>query len=45
VEKPLGYPLGAPHDAPLQTRIILAALDLLSQPVDEPLIREFREDG
>jgi hypothetical protein len=29
---PLGYPLGAPHDAPFQTRIILAMLTLLKEP-------------
>lgn len=29
---PLGYPLGAPNDPELQTRIIMAALDLLPQP-------------
>jgi hypothetical protein len=36
VDRPLGYPLGAPNDAALQTRIILAALALLSEsaPVD-----------
>lgn len=32
VDRPLGYPLGAPLDAPLQTRIISAALALLSGP-------------
>ena len=45
LDRPLGYPLGAPHDAGLQRRILMAALDLLSQPVEEPLIREFRERG
>ena len=45
LDRPLGYPLGAPHDAGLQERILMAALDLLAQPVDEPLIREFRESG
>lgn len=34
VDRPLGYPLGAPHDAPLQTRIISAALALLSGPTE-----------
>jgi hypothetical protein len=32
VDRPLGYPLGAPHDAALQTRILTAALALLSGP-------------
>lgn len=38
VDRPLGYPLGEPGNAALQRRIILAALELLSQRVDEPLI-------
>lgn len=38
VDRPFGYPLGAPHDAALQTRIIIAALALLSRPVDAPLL-------
>ena len=29
VDFPLGYPLGAPNDAALQTRIMLAAFELL----------------
>ena len=29
VDYPLGYPLGAPNDIPLQRRIILSALALL----------------
>lgn len=32
VDRPLGYPLGAPNDPGLQTRILLAALELLTQP-------------
>ncbi len=43
VDRPLGYPLGAPHDPVLQKRILLAALDLLLQPVPEPLLADFRE--
>ena len=31
VDFPLGYPLGAAHDADLQTRIILAMLTLLKE--------------
>ncbi len=31
VDLPFGYPLGAPNDAALQTRIILSALALLPQ--------------
>ena len=37
---PLGYLLGAPHDIPLQRRIILAALALLSQPVPPAILVE-----
>lgn len=32
VDRPLGYPLGAPNDVGLQTRILLAALGLLTRP-------------
>lgn len=41
VDRPFGYPLGAPEDAGLQTRIMLAALLLLNRAVDEPLIVDF----
>lgn len=34
VDRPLGYPLGTPLDGPLQTRIISAALALLSGPAE-----------
>jgi hypothetical protein len=43
VNRPLGYPLGAPHDIDLQKRVVMAALELLSQPVPEPLIAKFSE--
>lgn len=43
VDRPLGYPLGAPYDVSLQKRIIMAALELLSSPVQEPLITDFQE--
>ena len=33
VDRPFGYPLGAPNDASLQTVIILAMLALLKEPV------------
>jgi hypothetical protein len=36
----MGYPLGAPNDAPLQHRIIAAALDLLERN-DVPVLEEF----
>ena len=41
VDKPFGYPLGAPNDAAMQTKIILAALQLLIMPVDLPLLVDF----
>ncbi len=43
VDRPLGYPLGAPHDAELQKRIVIAALALLLRPVADPLIVDFSE--
>jgi hypothetical protein len=41
VDFPLGYPLGAPNDAQLQRRIILAALSLLSKEVPPAILRVF----
>ena len=41
VDRPLGFPLGEPGDAEIQTRIIMAALELLSLDVDRPFVREF----
>jgi hypothetical protein len=40
VDRPLGYPLGAPHDPAVQTRIITAALALLSDSDRLPVLRE-----
>ena len=37
VDRPFGYPLGAPNDASLQTVIILAMLALLKEPVPPPV--------
>jgi hypothetical protein len=45
VDRPLGYPLGAPHDAGLQKRIMMSALKLLSHPVWEPLLVDFPDGG
>jgi hypothetical protein len=36
----MGYPLGAPNDAPLQHRIIAAALGLLKRD-DVPVLEDF----
>jgi hypothetical protein len=41
VDRPLGYPLGAPHNADLQKQIMRAAFALLSVPVSDPLIVAF----
>ena len=43
VDRPLGYPLGQPHDRGLQRRILLASFDLLLRPVQEPVLVDFRE--
>jgi hypothetical protein len=41
VDRPLGFPLGTPYDHDLQKRIVMAALDLLKHPVQEPLLIAF----
>jgi hypothetical protein len=41
VDRPLGYPLGAPGDAALQKRIMMAALTLVERAVIESLIEPF----
>ena len=41
VPYPLGYPLGAPNDQALQTRIMLAAFALLAR-TDCPVLETFR---
>ncbi len=41
VDQPLGYPLGKPNDAKVQTAIIRAALDLVSIVPEQPLIVPF----
>ncbi|HEX8984019.1 MAG TPA: hypothetical protein VF767_01255 [Bryobacteraceae bacterium] len=43
VDLPFGYPLGAPNDAALQRRIILAALALLTEAVPPVIVRELPE--
>ena len=42
VPYPLGYPLGMPDDAPLQARILRAALALLTHPGPAPVLEEFK---
>jgi D-proline reductase (dithiol) PrdB len=41
VDAPLGYPLGEPNNPILQIAIMLAALRLLSRPVEAPLVVRF----
>jgi len=41
---PMGYPLGEPNNAPLQHRIITAALDLLERD-DVPVLVNFVSDA
>jgi len=43
VNFPLGYPLGAPGDAALQTRILMSALVLLSESVPPAIVQDFVE--
>jgi hypothetical protein len=45
VDSPLGYPLGAPKDAALQSRIILAMLTLLKEPVPPAVLWHFLAGG
>jgi hypothetical protein len=43
VDRPLGYPLGAPHEIDLQKRIMMASIELLLRPVEEPLLVDFED--
>ena len=43
VDRALGYPLGEPGNAVLQKEITKTALQLLQEPISEPLIVEFHE--
>ena len=45
VDRPLGFPLGRAHDAPLQRRIVTSALDMLSVEISGPLLRVFADDS
>lgn len=37
----LGYPLGLPHDAALQTKILVSAFALLRENGPPPVVRDF----
>lgn len=41
VRYPFGYPLGAPDDAKLQMRIVIAAMALLNE-TSLPVLRDYR---
>jgi D-proline reductase (dithiol) PrdB len=43
VDLPLGYPLGAPGDTALQTRILMSALVLLLESIPPAIVRDFVE--
>lgn len=43
VDRPLGYPLGEPHRPELQSRIILAALELLESEAPLPVLENCEE--
>ena len=45
VDRPFGYPLGAPNDAPLQRVIILAMLALLKERVPPPVRWDLKAAG
>ncbi len=39
VDRPLGFPLGWPHEAAAQQQTIMSALEMLLEPVVDPLVR------
>ena len=43
VDRPLGFPLGEPHNARLQKEIILSAFEMLSLDIRGPVSRDFTE--
>ena len=45
VDRPFGYPLGAPNDAPLQTVIVMALLSLLKEGVPPAVRWKFEAAG
>ena len=42
VDRPLGYPLGQPHNPPLQREIVTSALNLLRDPGPLPVLKDFQ---
>ncbi len=45
IERPLGYPLGAPYARDLQKQIVMAALALLPLPVEDAMLVDFKESS
>jgi D-proline reductase (dithiol) PrdB len=45
VDRPLGFPLGRAHDEPLQRRILVSALEMLSVEISGPLLIVFADDS
>jgi hypothetical protein len=43
VDRPLGFPLGEPHNVTLQRAITMSALTMMSEPVDDLLLREMAD--
>jgi len=43
VDRPLGYPLGAPNDKVAQRRVIVAALSLLGSEENRPFVKEYAD--
>jgi hypothetical protein len=41
VDRPLGFPLGTPHDIDLQKRIVMSALELLRHVAQKPFLSDF----
>ena len=45
VDRPLGFPLGRANDEPLQSRIVMSALEMLSVEISGPLLRVFGDES
>ncbi|MCC6367844.1 MAG: hypothetical protein IT165_30335 [Bryobacterales bacterium] len=43
VDRPLGYPLGAPNDRVAQRRLIVTALSLLESGEERPFVKEYKD--
>ena len=45
VDCPLGFPLGRANDEPLQSRIVMSALEMLSLEIAGPLLSVFADES